>query len=107
RDQLRRQRGEPLGPALGVAILDQQGAALDVAKVPQLLEARLSRAGIRALQIERQLADAGNVPRLLRLGGERRGEEATSYGANEPASVHYSITGSARCRTDGGIGQGT
>ena len=101
RDQLRRQRGEPLGPALGVPILDQHGAALDVAKVPQPLEERLSRAGIRALHIERQVADAGNLPGLLRLDAERRGEQPES--AEEGAPVHYSITRSARWSSDGGI----
>jgi hypothetical protein len=29
---------------------------------------------------------------LLRLGGERRGEEATSKCADEGSPVHYSIT---------------
>jgi hypothetical protein len=32
-----------------------------------------------------------NLPGL-RLGGERRGEEAASQGAEERSSVHYSIT---------------
>ena len=30
--------------------------------------------------------------RLLRLGGERRGEEAASQGAQDGPPVHYSIT---------------
>jgi len=33
-------------------------------------------------------ADFGNRPFSLRLGGERRSEEAASQGVNEPASVH-------------------
>jgi len=32
------------------------------------------------------------VLELLRPGGERRGEEAASQGADELQSVHYSIT---------------
>jgi len=34
----------------------------------------------------------GNPTRLLRLDGERRGEEATSHGPEEGAPVHHSIT---------------
>jgi hypothetical protein len=39
-----------------------------------------------------QKPDPINLPRLLGLGDERRGEEAARHGAEEGASVHYSIT---------------
>src|ERR1700730_15269429 len=39
----------------------------------------------------------------LRLGRERRGEEGARPGTEERSPVHYSITWSARCRSDGGI----
>jgi hypothetical protein len=32
------------------------------------------------------------MPLLLRLGGERRGEEAAGQGAEECSSIHHSIT---------------
>jgi hypothetical protein len=32
------------------------------------------------------------MPLLLRLGGERRGEEDTGQGGEERTSVHHSIT---------------
>ena len=35
-----------------------------------------------------QVADAGDLPRRLRPGGERRGEEAASNPCNERSSVH-------------------
>ena len=34
----------------------------------------------------------GHLPRLLRLGGERRGEEAAGQRADERSPVHHSIT---------------
>ena len=44
------------------------------------------------LRGERQKAYPSVPRRLLRLGGERRGEEATSHGADERSPVHHSIT---------------
>ena len=60
--------------------------------------------------------DAGDLSRLLCLGGERHGEEATSQGAEECAPVHQAsgwirpyqryryiattVTGELRDRTD-------
>jgi hypothetical protein len=38
------------------------------------------------------LADPPNCRRRLRLGGERRGEEAARHGADEHPPVHHSIT---------------
>jgi len=38
-----------------------------------------------------QHPDPVNLPRLLRLGGARRGEEA-NQGAEECSAVHHSIT---------------
>jgi hypothetical protein len=35
---------------------------------------------------------SGGSPGLLRLSGERRGEEAASQAADERPPVHYSIT---------------
>jgi hypothetical protein len=39
-----------------------------------------------------QIADSSDLPRLLRPGGERRGEEADCDTGNEGPPVHYSIT---------------
>jgi hypothetical protein len=39
-----------------------------------------------------QDSDPPDLPYLLRLGHERRGEGATSDHANKRSSVHYSIT---------------
>jgi hypothetical protein len=38
------------------------------------------------------VAQAVDLPRLLSIGSERRGEEAASQGPEERSSVHHSIT---------------
>ncbi len=43
-----------------------------------------------------------DFPRPLRLGSERRGEEATSYGDDERPSVHKSLCLAASSKRDGG-----
>ncbi len=47
-------------------------------------------------------ADAAELPRLLRLGGERRGERCRDA-YDEGSPVHYSITCVACARTDCGM----
>ena len=37
-------------------------------------------------------ADPIDLPRLLRVGGERRGEKAASHGTEECPPFHYSMT---------------
>jgi hypothetical protein len=37
-------------------------------------------------------SDPGGLPRLLRLGGDRRSERTGQGGQQEAAAVHYSIT---------------
>jgi hypothetical protein len=39
-----------------------------------------------------QPADSSDLPRLLGLDGERRGEEAARNSREEGSAVHYSIT---------------
>jgi hypothetical protein len=41
---------------------------------------------------ELEQTDPIDPPRLLRLGGARRGEEATCQSAEECPTLHYSIT---------------
>jgi hypothetical protein len=49
-----------------------------------------------------QKTDSEHPPRLLRLTGKRRGEDADRAG-DEGSTVHYWITWSARASTAGGI----
>src|SRR4029453_6787111 len=64
-----------------------------------------SSAGLAPLRAPRWVYDRQSIHlrRLLRLGGQRRGEEASSYGADEESPIHHSITWSARCSSEGGI----
>jgi hypothetical protein len=39
-----------------------------------------------------EVPDPARFPRLLRLGGERRGEETARQGADKGPSVYHSIT---------------
>jgi hypothetical protein len=54
-------------------------------RIPQGLPGRIGRA-------ELEQTDPIDPPRLLRLGGARRGEEATCQSAEECPTLHYSIT---------------
>jgi hypothetical protein len=56
-----------------------------------------------AARLPRQVAYSSDLGRPLRLGGERRGEEPTSQGAEECAALHYWTTSSALSGSDGGI----
>jgi len=47
-------------------------------------------------------SDPPHLPRLLRLGGEWRGEEAAGKAGNECASGNHGITSSARSSSDRG-----
>ena len=76
--------------------LDRDVLALHVTEVLESLDK--SSPEWRALRVvERDIGkntDPVHLPRLLRLGSERRGEEGE--GAEEGAAIHYSITWSAR-----------
>ncbi len=63
--------------------------ALDIAKFPQsLLEGVIKRIVCRGW---REIADSIDLPRLLPLGGDRRGEETTPNRGQECPPVHHSI----------------
>src|SRR5262249_15247985 len=47
--------------------------------------------------------DPEDLPRLLRPGGERRGEEAAREHTHERPPFHYSMTWSALASSEGGI----
>src|SRR5262249_33383989 len=57
----------------------------------------------RVYRDRREVSDTRNLPGLLRLSSERRGEEAAGHGTEECSAFHYSITRSARASSDGGI----
>ena len=102
--QVGRELRKPSGVALGPAGLDQDVPVLDPAALPQLFPEALPQANLRRVGgLFPQDADAIHLPRLLRLGGERRGERTGQRGHQKAAAVHYSMTLSARASSDGGI----
>src|SRR6185369_1501051 len=72
-EKLGREIGEPLAHTVRIAILDDDVLALTVAKLTQpLLECGEKGIGRRKLPDD---SDPGDLPRRLRLGGRRRGEQ--------------------------------
>jgi hypothetical protein len=61
---------------------------LDVAKFLEGLAQRQRGGTIRRLPATGQETDSPCLASRLRPGGERRGEEAASHGADEGSSVH-------------------
>jgi len=80
--------GEPLILPLGISVFGLDVATLDVTEVTQSLAEGLGQVG-GSSQVDRQVAYSRDLGRLLRVGSERRGEEAASQGAEERASVYH------------------
>ena len=84
---------EPSEVALRPPVLQHNVLALDPAALPQAEPEGLPQMPVRRVRsLVRQDTDAVHLPRLLRLGGERRGEEAGQSGSEECPPVHHSIT---------------
>src|SRR5262249_20757532 len=102
RHQLGRESGEPLCLSLCISVLDHHVAALDVTEVMQSLTEGLWKLGTTG-QVARQIAYPSDLGRLLRLDGERRGEDAPTHDADERSPVHQWMISSARTSSDCGI----
>ena len=78
-DELGRQRGQALAPAVRPAVLHRDRLALDPAQLPEPLPEGTERLGrTRRVRVSEEPDARQELPRLLRVGGERRGEEAAS-----------------------------
>jgi hypothetical protein len=84
-DEISGELGVPLGSPARVPLLDREIAALDPPEFLQPLPKRID--GIRT-GLGRQPPDPGRGG-LLRLDGERHGEEAQGDGTKELPAVHY------------------
>src|SRR5262249_17937912 len=93
--------GQPVQPSVSPSRLQDEVTRLHVAQLAQSLSegSDVCRRGSR-----RQKTDPVNFPHLLRLDGERRGEEGPRA-SGEGSPRHYSTTSSARASTEGGIGR--
>jgi hypothetical protein len=85
-----RQRREPLGPALGKAVLDHDVSALDIAEIAQTLAERRNARRKRGGGACEDHPDVRNLSRL-RLCSERRSEQRERT-RDERAAAHYSMT---------------
>src|SRR5713101_5939239 len=91
RNQFGRKSGEPLELPLGISDFDHDVAAFDVTEVTQASTEGLVQVAIRG-QVERQEAYSSDLPRLLRVGGERREEDGGGASHKEVSSRNHSIT---------------
>jgi len=99
-NQLVGQVGEPFSAAVGRAVLDHEVLAL---YVPVFSEPLFECAEVRCVRHCRhdlQHTDAVNLPRLLRLSGERRGEGPGQRGQQEEAAVHAGMVGRVRAKVN-------
>ncbi len=77
-------------PSVEVAVLEGHGASFDIPKLAQSQAECFYAASSSRLRKGRDETDPRERPPLLRLGGERRGEEPTSQGAEEcPPCSHW------------------
>src|SRR4029077_18713127 len=90
-DQLGRERLKSLGSALRVTDLQDDVAALDVTELAETLKER-SESDVGPCSFPesaRQEADPPDLPRRLRLGSERRGQDAGSQRGEELPSIQW------------------
>src|SRR5882724_7949225 len=69
------------------SVLESHVLALAVAQLVEPLQQRLHRRGVLPGS-EGEEADSVHLPRRLRLGGERPGEEAAAQGTKERSTIH-------------------
>ena len=75
----------------GISVFNYEVAALYVTEVTQSLTEGLVQVGVSG-PVGPQVAYSIDLPRLLRLGGQRCGERTSHRGQQEAAAVHHSIT---------------
>src|SRR5262249_17974983 len=83
--QIARETGKPVRLPLRIAVLEEDVPSFGVAKITQpCTKGRQTR--ISFWRPKKENADAGNLPALLRLDHERRGEEAAHDRNDETAA---------------------
>ena len=94
--------GSRVKSALGPAVFDDEVSTLNPPQIAQTLAECVEGMRPHGRRVPEE-ADPRHLPRLLRLGHQRRGEEAQGDRTEELAAVHYWMTSSARASTDGGM----
>src|SRR5262249_6516782 len=90
------------GTTLGGTILDDQVPTLDIPKFAQCLSECFKICGVQGQRCCFQHADAPHPLALLRARRERPRRRRAAEQRDELASLHYSITSSARASSVGG-----
>jgi len=80
--------GQTLGPAVPKGGSDGKVLPLHVAQLMHRIEKRLPLDGPGGVGPNRHEPDRVHFPRLLRLDGERRGEETATDGREERSTIH-------------------
>jgi hypothetical protein len=80
-DQLGRQVGQPVDPILRISIVDDNILALNPPELAQPLPERVEQGRPIGRGRQAKKTYPRHLSRLLRVGGERRGEEARAQGA--------------------------
>jgi len=102
-DQLGRQVAETFLASLGIAVLNDEVLALDIAEVVQTLpESLQTRIGVKGGRAGTEPTDPVHFRRLLRFGDKRRHEDTQGKRDAEHACCHWS-TSSAWKSSVGGI----
>jgi hypothetical protein len=86
---------QPLRFALGPSVLDDDVPAFRVTELAETFTKALYQGRRRVGRATGEVADSVHLPRLLRLGAERRGEDG-SHASDERAAVHCGRDASAR-----------
>jgi len=91
-DQLGNESRQTLRVAIREGRPDDEIPPLDIAQLAHPLDERLPGNSPCRIRADAQHTHVVHLPGRLRLGGERRGEEAARQGADERPTVHHSIT---------------
>jgi hypothetical protein len=91
-DQVLGELREPLQLPVGEAVLDHHVPSRDVAEITQAVLEGFHKGRRLLARRAQQIPDPGNLPRLLRLDGERSGDSTSQRGQQEATAVHHSIT---------------
>jgi len=86
-DELRREGGKPCHIALGVSELDAEVLAFDVPQFAETLDHGFGEGRGAGIDGGKD-TELDHPPQRLRLGGERRGEEASTQDGEEGSTLH-------------------
>src|SRR5215469_16266109 len=102
-DKFGREAGQTFDLSVSESPFNEDVLTFDVTEFVQTLKEAFNAGGISRSGARREIANPRNPSRLLCPGSERRGKEAAREHTHERPPLHYSITRSARAKSDWGI----